>query len=68
MGTHGLIDYPWPSGHAGTRHDGNPLDLRGVIINGVVNDRIAWARLYLEPPFEDAGNIDRGVDDMIEGN
>jgi hypothetical protein len=51
----------------GTRPDGKPLDMRGVIINGVVNDRIAWARLYLEPLFEEGGDIDQGVSDMIEG-
>ena len=51
----------------GTRPDGNALDMRGVIINGVVDDRIAWARLYLEPLFEEGGDIDQGVGDMIEG-
>ena len=52
----------------GTRTDGSPLDMRGVIINGVTDDRIAWARLYLEPVFENAGDIDRGVAEMIEGD
>jgi hypothetical protein len=51
----------------GTRPDGEALDMRGVIINGVVDDRIAWAHVYLEPVFEEAGDIDQGVGDMIEG-
>ena len=52
----------------GMRPHGSPLDMRGVIINGVTDDRIAWARLYLEPVFENAGDIDQGVAEMIEGD
>jgi ketosteroid isomerase-like protein len=52
----------------GTRPDGNALDMRGVVINGVADDRIAWARLYLEQIFEEVGDIDQGVGEMIEGN
>ncbi|MGH2705898.1 MAG: nuclear transport factor 2 family protein [Actinomycetota bacterium] len=32
----------------GTRTDGSAMDMRGVIINGIRDDRIVWARLYLE--------------------
>jgi SnoaL-like polyketide cyclase. len=33
----------------GTRRDGTPHLMRGVIIFGVEDDAIAWARFYLEP-------------------
>jgi hypothetical protein len=40
--------------YAGTQSGGGRFDVAGVIIAGVRDDRIAWARLYLEP-IEDAG-------------
>jgi hypothetical protein len=33
----------------------------------VADDGIVWARLYLEPVFEEGGDIDQGVGDMLEG-
>jgi hypothetical protein len=51
----------------GTRPDGNALDMRGVIINEIAADRIASARLYLEQIFEEVGDIDQGVGEIIEG-
>ncbi|MEO8264160.1 MAG: nuclear transport factor 2 family protein [Ilumatobacteraceae bacterium] len=33
----------------GTRPDGQPHLMRGVIIFGIANDVIDWARFYLEP-------------------
>jgi ketosteroid isomerase-like protein len=32
---------------SGTRRDGSQMEMRGVIINGIRDDRIAWARLTL---------------------
>lgn len=32
----------------GTRADGTPIDVRGVTILGIRDDRIAWGRFYLE--------------------
>lgn len=32
----------------GTRGDGSPIDVRGVMIAGTNDDRIAWARVYWE--------------------
>jgi hypothetical protein len=32
----------------GTRTDGTRLDVRGVTITGIRDDRIAWGRFYLE--------------------
>ena len=33
----------------GTRADGAPFAMCGVTIQGVLDDRIVWARLYMEP-------------------
>ncbi len=33
----------------GTQRDGTPFDVRGVVITGVRDRRILWARLYMEP-------------------
>ncbi len=45
----------------GTRSDGSTLDLRGVIIQGIDDGRITWARLYLEDVEEDGADIDEAV-------
>ncbi len=42
----------------GTRRDGAPFAMRGVTIQGVVGDRIAWVRLYMEPVTTGAGSDD----------
>ena len=45
----------------GTRRDGTPHLMRGVIIFGVEDDAIAWARFYLEPVQQGGGNVDDAV-------
>lgn len=45
----------------GTRRDGTPHLMRGVIIFGIEDDAIAWARFYLEPVQQDGGNVDDAV-------
>jgi hypothetical protein len=45
----------------GTRRDGTPHVMRGVIIFGVQDDAIAWARFYLEPVEEGGGGVDHAV-------
>jgi ketosteroid isomerase-like protein len=47
--------------HRGTRPDGSPHLMRGVIIFGVADGLAAWARFYLEPVQADAGTIDQAV-------
>jgi ketosteroid isomerase-like protein len=47
--------------HRGTRPDGTPHLMRGVIIFGVADGRAAWARFYLEPVQADAGTVDQAV-------
>jgi ketosteroid isomerase-like protein len=47
--------------HRGTRPDGSRHLMRGVIIFGVIDDRAAWARFYLEPVQETGSGIDEAV-------
>ena len=47
--------------HRGTRPDGTPHLMRGVIIFGVADGLAAWARFYLEPVEADAGPVDEAV-------
>jgi ketosteroid isomerase-like protein len=47
--------------HRGTRPDGSPHVMRGVVIFGVADGRAAWARFYLEPVQESAGTVDEAV-------
>jgi ketosteroid isomerase-like protein len=48
----------------GTQPDGSRLDMAGVIVFGVRGDRVAWARLYVEPVEQDGGGIRAAVRDM----
>jgi ketosteroid isomerase-like protein len=45
----------------GTRSDGSAMDMRGVIINGIRDERIAWARLYLELVDQEGAGIAAAV-------
>ena len=45
----------------GTRRDGSAHRLRGVILFGVVDDLIQWARFYLEPLDVGEANVDDAV-------
>jgi ketosteroid isomerase-like protein len=47
----------------GTQADGSPLDMAGVIVLGVREGGIAWARLYVEP-VERAG---AGIESAVRG-
>ena len=47
--------------HRGTRRDGSPHLMRGVIIFGLGNELLTWARFYLEPVQEGGGNVDAAV-------
>jgi hypothetical protein len=50
----------------GTRGDGSLLDMAGVIICGVRDGRIGWARLFVEP-VEEQERIETAVRRMSEG-
>jgi ketosteroid isomerase-like protein len=45
----------------GTHADGTPLDMAGVIVCGVRDGRMAWARLYVEPIEQGGTGIDAAV-------
>jgi hypothetical protein len=45
----------------GTRVDGTRLEMRGMTIFGIQQDRIVWGRLYLEDVDRSGGNIDQAV-------
>ena len=51
----------------GTRADGTRLDMRGVTIFGLRDDRIAWGRLYMEDVDAAGAGIDKVVRHMAEG-
>lgn len=48
----------------GTQTDGERLDMAGVIVLGVRDDHVAWARLYIEPIERAGAGIDAAVRDM----
>jgi ketosteroid isomerase-like protein len=50
---------------SGTRGDGSPHQMRGVIVFGVRDGVAAWARFYLEPVDSDAGTVDQAVRDQV---
>ena len=48
----------------GTQSDGAALDMAGVIVAGVSNGRLRWARLYVEPVEQGGAGIDAAVRSM----
>jgi ketosteroid isomerase-like protein len=52
----------------GTKADGTRLEERGVIIAGIRDDRIAWARLYVDEVAPASADIDAVVRDMAGTN
>jgi ketosteroid isomerase-like protein len=48
----------------GTYRDGTPFLMRGVTVMGVRDDKIAWARLYMEPVEEGGADIDAAVQEL----
>ncbi len=44
--------------HRGTRPDGRAHLMRGVVIFGITDGAITWARFYLEPVQELGGSVD----------
>jgi ketosteroid isomerase-like protein len=61
-------DTGWAEWHwHGTRIDGTRLDMRGVTIFGIRDDRLAWGRLYLEDVDLAGQGIDQAVRHMAQG-
>jgi hypothetical protein len=52
--------------HRGTRRDGSAHLMRGVIIFGVEDDAIAWARFYLEPVEAGGVNVGEAVRAQVD--
>jgi ketosteroid isomerase-like protein len=48
----------------GTHGDGTRLDMAGVIVGGVGNGVLQWARLYVEPVEQEGAGIDAAVRDI----
>ena len=48
----------------GTHRDGSPFHMRGVTLFGVRADKIAWARLYMEPVEEGGTDIEGAVQEL----
>jgi hypothetical protein len=57
-------EWAW-SGH---RSDGSLLDMRGVIIMGIGDERIAWARLYMEETEVAGAGIDETMQQIIRAS
>jgi ketosteroid isomerase-like protein len=45
----------------GTRQDGSPHLMRGVVIFGVDEGEATWARFYLEPVQQGGGDVDDAI-------
>jgi ketosteroid isomerase-like protein len=59
-------DTVWAEWHwTGTRADGSPFAMRGVTLLGVLDDRIAWGRLYMEEVEEAGEDIDQAVSRLV---
>ena len=55
-------DTVWSEWHwQGTQAGGAALDMAGVIVMGIRDEQIAWARLYVEPIEQAGGGIDAAV-------
>lgn len=48
----------------GTARSGALLEIRGVIIFGVVDDRVAWSRMYLDPVEPEGRSLGRVIEDV----
>ena len=51
--------------HRGTRRDGSMHLMRGVVIFGVSDGLLTWARFYLEPVREGGENVDAAVRQQV---
>ena len=59
----------WSEWHwQGTQSDGTPLDMVGVIVCGVSEGRISWARLYMEQVEQAGAGIESAVRRMTGGD
>jgi ketosteroid isomerase-like protein len=52
---------------AGTQPDGNRMNMRGVVLFGVRDGKIAWGRLYMDVAEQTEEDIDTWVEQATEG-
>jgi hypothetical protein len=52
----------------GTRVDQTPLEMQGVTIMGIRNNRIVWGRLFMEAVEQESKGIDASVADLTKGS
>jgi SnoaL-like domain len=52
---------------AGTRRDGTPHEMAGVVVFGVRDGGFAWARFYLEPVRAGGSSVDEAVRQHVHG-
>lgn len=50
----------------GTRPDGEPHLMRGVIVFGLEGTQAAWARFYLEPVDAGDGGVDAAISSIVD--
>ena len=61
-------DTVWSEWHwQGLQSGGTPLDMVGVLVCGVREERISWARLYMEPVEHAGAGIESAVRRMTGG-
>ena len=53
---------------SGTREDGGPFLMRGVVIFGITGPVITSARFYLEPVEESSGDVNEAVSRAVGGH
>ncbi|HWD66194.1 MAG TPA: nuclear transport factor 2 family protein [Solirubrobacteraceae bacterium] len=49
----------------GTRRDGSAHQMRGIVLFGIRDDVVQWARFYLEPVAVDEGTVDDAVREQV---
>jgi ketosteroid isomerase-like protein len=59
-----FIEIHW----TGSKAEGLPFEERGVLVMGVRDDRIAWARLYADEVDGEGLDIDATVERMVGGD
>jgi ketosteroid isomerase-like protein len=51
----------------GTRRDGSPSVMRGVTIQGLRDDVIAWVHFYMEPVDESGAGVEQAISEQVSG-
>jgi hypothetical protein len=49
----------------GVRRDGGQFAMRGVVIFGITDGVVAWARFFLEPVDSSSGDIDAATSRIL---